>query len=453
MITMKNTKKAMAWLLMLSCACSAASCGKKGNYVHGKKGYYSQVDNGYGTEVVNQGGYGNCWAHAALASMRSHALIAGETPVTLTIDDIMMSTYSAEKTEGLRVKSAGQEKNIGGNQINTAWGLSNGYKGFTLTELEWLNEAKPVVFHGEDSYEYTDLATRDQIKDILKNKGAVVVSLLYGAGDTLSHDYYTVYDRTFVEMNCKPVAGYYSHNAIIVGWDDNFPKEYFGQEYGKTIPKEDGAWLLQNSSGTTWGVDGYAWVSYESALTFDAVLTVTDKYGEVLSYEAGAPGGIKTGDETVVANVFHHAGKLSAVGTYVGVCAGEMHSHVFGEKDNTRITVEVRDANMDKVLWSRIYEFDFEGYYVVELDEPIDVEDFSVVIRYNGAAPVEGVDPESLEEGSKHSGVEYVTGIEKGQSFVYLDGQWLDLADPATQEKIDFECDTNNCSIKALFAK
>lgn len=55
---------------------------------------------------------------------------------------------------------------------------------------------------------------------------------------------------------------YADHTVVLVGWDDDYPKENFAE--GKQ-PEQDGAWLVQNSWGTGWGDDGYFWISYEDA--------------------------------------------------------------------------------------------------------------------------------------------------------------------------------------------
>ena len=66
---------------------------------------------------------------------------------------------------------------------------------------------------------------------------------------------------------------------------------------------EDGAWIVYNSNIN----GGYYYISYCS--TFDHVIShmVSDKYSEVLSYDAGneLDTYVKTGDSTKVVNVFH----------------------------------------------------------------------------------------------------------------------------------------------------
>ena len=99
------------------------------------------------------------------------------------------------------------------------------------------------------------------------------------------------------------------------------------------------------------------------------------------------------------------------------------------------------------MLCTKTADFDFDGYYVVELDEPVEVTDFAVVITYNGYAPAEGDDVEI------HTTLNYVADSNPGESFVLLNGEWFDTSDPSAQEVLGTAMAPNNCCIKALFVE
>lgn len=60
------------------------------------------------------------------------------------------------------------------------------------------------------------------------------------------------------------------HSSLIVGWDDHYSKENFGENK----PENDGAFIVRNSWNTWWGDQGYYYVSYE-----DYYIATSQMYG------------------------------------------------------------------------------------------------------------------------------------------------------------------------------
>lgn len=61
------------------------------------------------------------------------------------------------------------------------------------------------------------------------------------------------------------------HAVSIVGWDDNYSKNNF-----LVKPEHDGAFIVLNSWGTTWGDDGYFYISYDSYGYLEQLIGVLD---------------------------------------------------------------------------------------------------------------------------------------------------------------------------------
>jgi C1A family cysteine protease len=91
----------------------------------------------------------------------------------------------------------------------------------------------------------------DLIKQLVIENGALSVGMFMdweANGDDATNAYY------------DPEAEGENHGVCIVGWDDAYPASSFGA--GWKAPGGDGAFLVRNSWGDTWGDGGYFWVSY-----------------------------------------------------------------------------------------------------------------------------------------------------------------------------------------------
>ena len=136
-------------------------------------------------------------------------------------------------------------------------------------------------------------------------------------------------------------------------------------------------------------------------------IEITDEFDHVASYSAGVNGSIQTGNETTVANIFHDSGTLKAVGT---VTNGR----------NQKITIKICDENMENAIYTQDAVFEYPGYHTVILDEEIEVTDYSIVIIFEGEAPVEGASWDDIN-------INYTVTASEGESFVLVNNEWIDL--------------------------
>ncbi len=371
------------------------------DYVHGDEGYFSLVDSGLGTPVKLQEN-GTCWVVSASTAMESGALVKHGKTIAVDALELLDAVYIKERAEGWFLAENLSPEDFGGWGWMVTEAAANGIGSFILTETNDYENCSP-----------------EQLKENIRKNGAVSISV----PDRQSAKGYFGDYQTVNDPDAKPE--HYDHVVTIVGWDDRFPKNYFRNE-----ASQDGAWLIQNSLSEKYA---YYWLSYDTAFLSPYSFDISEDYGEVVAYDGGKEGHIGTGDETVIANVFHHPGKLTAVGTYTVA-------------DGQKFTIEIRDAAMENVLYTQEAEYPVKGYHLTDLETPQDVSDYSIVLRFAGDAPVEG-------EGVSNSFISYRAGAEAGQSFVLLDGKWADLSLKETADALKLDFTPNNACIKAVYAQ
>lgn len=183
------------------------------------------------TGVRNQGGCGSCWAFAAVAQLESHVRIFDSRVLDLSEQAIVdCNTWGA---------------GCGGGWMGAAYDVFISY-GAVAEEC--------VPYEASDSYPCTQgsCGPLARIADYtyIPNVVAQIKQAVYEIGPVTTGFY--VHDNFYNYTGGCWSADYSeapNHGMLIVGWDD-------------TACGGDGAWIVKNSWGPNWGLDGYCYIRY-----------------------------------------------------------------------------------------------------------------------------------------------------------------------------------------------
>ncbi|MBO4864880.1 MAG: leucine-rich repeat protein [Eubacterium sp.] len=256
---------------------------------------------------------------------------------------------------------------------------------------------------------------RNEVKQYIKEYGAAQTSYMH-YDECFDYSTYGYYHAEEI-----PVFWGGGHAVAIVGWDDNYSKDNFAYS-----PEHDGAWLIKNSWGDIWGLDGYFWMSYDepsigSAIFFD--LEEADSYDNIYQYDG-------TLSENIISGYLTGANVFEAQNDEI---LGYVSFFTVQDKTNYEVSIYKNPANgkpnggtlLEKLEGS----IDHMGYTKLKLKSEYKInkgEKFSVVVKQT-------VDGKAADIYCDESGdliyVKNNSVSKPGESYASKDGNtWEDLS-------------------------
>lgn len=332
---------------------------------------YDYRNTGRAPKIGNQGSLGTCWAFASLTALES-SLLPGKR-LTFSVDHMSMHNSFL----------LGQDE---GGEYTMSMAYLVAWQGPVLESEDPYGDGvspdnlKPRVHVQE--IQVLPSKDYDAIKRAVYLNGGVQSALYTSMRNYQSESvYYNRDTNSYCYIgNEKP-----NHDSVIVGWDDNYPRENFNMDL-----EGDGAFICTNSWGEDFGDQGYFYVSYYdsnmgmSNLVYTGVEPV-DNYDFIYQSDlCGWVGQIGYGQDTVWAASAYRAGggeTLSAAGFYATGKDTEYEIYV------ARHLPEA-GPDMEPALNSRILavkgKLSNAGYYTVPFNDKIQLDDnekFAIIMK------------------------------------------------------------------------
>lgn len=327
---------------------------------------YDYRTEGRAPAVKNQGSLGTCWAFASLMALESSLL--PEQAFDFSEDHMSLkNSFQMNQNDG------------GDYTMSMAYLLS--WQGPVLEEEDpygdsWSPEGLSPALHLQ---EIQILPEKDYeaVKEAVYFTGGVQSSLYTAMADgEESSDYYNKEAGAY----CYAGDRRPNHDVVIIGWDDEYPKENFPVQ-----PEGDGAFICANSWGGAFGEQGYFYVSYYDTnigihnIVYSRADTA-DYYDKIYQTDqCGWAGQLGYGKEDAFfANIYQaeEDEELWAAGFYATDENTQYEVYVVNDAAGSADFGRRRSVARGKL--------EYAGYYTIDFPRPIKVkagERFAVIVN------------------------------------------------------------------------
>ena len=359
------------------------------------------------TPVRDQGNCGSCWAFAAVGSVET-SLMPSESRDFSEQNLKNLAGFDWGPCDGGNADMAAAYFSRWGGPVNESADPYNPSISNSAANLPVQKHVQEILYlpNREGS------SDNDIVKQAVMAYGGVFTSMYYDSSK------YNSLNKSYYSTN-----GGQNHAVMVVGWDDNFSSSKFS-----VAPPGNGAFIVRNSWGSSWGEKGYFYISYYDAsicnfsnVVFNQV-DPTDDLAKIYQYDPlGWITNMGYGLETAwFANIFTASGNdsINAVSFYTASPNSTYEVYIYTGVSSGPRTGTLAASGSGSFLYS--------GYHTVNLSAPAMVTNgsrFSVVVKltcpgYDYPIPIE----------MPLSGYSSNVNAGNGQSYVSSSGSsWSDL--------------------------
>ncbi|MGL4483783.1 MAG: lectin like domain-containing protein, partial [Anaerovoracaceae bacterium] len=410
----------------------------------------------YISSVKNQGSFGVCWAFAAMAAVESDLIKNNGKATSTNLSELQHAYFTYKRVKDpLNLISndkitlpTGNFLTAGGSLQVSAFVLASGTGTCNENVLgtnEYANAKTTSIYPELNSYTKNVALLSDTKWLLPSDSDAIKKNIMEHGGVALSYYSSSLYYNASKTAYYSNTTNATNHAVFVVGWNDNYAKTNFLS--GKQ-PPTNGAWLVKNSWGTSWGSSGYFWLSYEDkslldnsncAMAFAAINP--PQYNRVYQYDGSA--GL---------SYYSNNNRIDAANRFLAQKDERIEAvAIMARNTNIEYSIQINknseignpDSGVSLLKTPQTGTITYEGYHHVKLDKPVSVKKgdyFTILITLTK----EGYNvKQAIESSSNWTWLQNTASSDEGESYISINARnsWVDIGKNGGNK---------NCRIKAF---